>query len=335
METMPHRPLVGTGMAMGVVSLGAWTTLGDQLDDAASADLLDAAHESGITMFDHAETYARGDAEKAFGRIVAKLGWDRETYSVCAKTYWGVHDRAPNTWGLGRKHLRDGCDRSLRSLGTDYLDLMLAHRYDESVPLVETVRAMSDLVDAGKVLYWGTSEWDPEQILAARTIARDEGLRGPVVEQRQYNMVVRDRVEKEFPGVDTEIGLMVWSPLLYGLLTGRYDDGFPADGRLTRPAMYWLRRTALGADEDVTLARVRALNAVAREAGLRPATMALAWTLQNPRVTTAVAGARSRAQLADLVEAASVRLEPELMTRISAVAGSDHPSRGEDADARE
>ncbi|QJY45722.1 aldo/keto reductase [Pseudonocardia broussonetiae] len=314
--SISHRRLGGTGLEVSAVSLGAWTTIGDRLADDEALVLLHRAHEAGVNLFDHAETYAAGSGERAFGRLLTRLGWDRETFAVCAKVFWGVHQRRPGTWGLSRKHVRDGCERSLRSLGVDYLDLFLCHRFDPDVPLAETVTAMSDLVRQGKVLYWGTSEWEPEQIRAAHEIAASGGGVAPVVEQRQYNMVVRDRVEGDFAEVqrDLGLGLMTWSPLLYGLLAGRYDDGMPTDARLCQPELQWLRHTALGDDEQAALTRIRRLTALARETGRHPVSMALSWVLRNPQVDTALCGASSGAQLSTLLAAAELPTQLDAAT---------------------
>lgn len=326
-EQRPSRRLGRTGLQVSPLSFGAWTTLGDGVGDDEALEMLRYAHDAGILLFDHAETYGRGTGEEAFGRLQRKLGWDRETFAVCCKVLYGVHQRRPNSWGLGRKHIRDGCDGSLRRLGLDYIEILLCHRADPDVPVAETVAAMSDLVRAGKVLYWGTSEWEPGLVREADRIAAREGLVPPSVEQRQYNLMVRDAVEGEFAAVqdDLGIGLMTWSPLLYGLLAGRYDDGFPGDGRLSRPELSWLRETALRDDPDTALARIRAVNMLAREHGLSPAGLALRWVLGNRRVDTAIIGSSSLEQLSETVEAArdGEPLDPVLVERV------DHILSGE------
>jgi aryl-alcohol dehydrogenase-like predicted oxidoreductase len=331
MTPLPHRTLRGTGLTVAAVSLGTWATVADSLTDAVARDVLARAHERGVLLFDHAETYARGEAEQAFGRLVRGLGWDRETYSVCCKVFWGVHGGRPNTRGLSSKHIRDGCDRSLRSLGVDYVEILLCHRPDEAVPLEETVAAMSRLVAAGKVLHWGTSEWEPATIRKACDIADAAGLIAPSVEQRQFNVVVQNRLDADFRALQDErdLGLLTWSPLLYGLLSGRYDEQVPAHGRLGRPDMAWLFDEVFGADHDAGMARVRRINALAREHGLAPVELALRWVLGELRVDSAIVGVSSPGQLDQLLDACAGRrpLDAELLAAVDSIVHEPSPSR--------
>jgi voltage-dependent potassium channel beta subunit len=296
---MRYRRLGSSGLQVSALSLGTWATVGERLDDSDSVRLLDEAYQMGVNLFDTAETYADGATEEATGRALAKLAWPRETYLVSGKVFWGVHGRRPNTWGLSRKHVREGCHATLRRLGVDYLDIFLCHRPDPHTPLAETVRAMSDLVQEGKVLYWGTSEWPATAVERAHELATAMGWHPPVVEQLQYNLLERRRVEHEFAELPARIGLAitVWSPLAYGLLAGRYDGGFPPGARLSDPAYGWLRENVFGDDQQGVLDRVRAVNRLAVELGVQPGQLALAWVLRNPLVSTAVTGASSPEQL--------------------------------------
>lgn len=305
---MEYRQLGRTGLKISAISLGAWATVGESLDDAQTGRLLGAAYELGINFFDNAETYGNGAAEEVVGQSLRRLRWPRETYLLSSKVYWGVHGKRPNTWGLNRKHVVDACHGALRRLGVDYLDLYLCHRYDPNCPLEETVRTMSDLVTQGKVLHWGTSEWTAEQVLDACRIADELRLIPPQIEQLQYSLLVRDKVEREFAALPERIGLGIttWSPLAYGLLAGRYDDGMPADARLAKPGYQWLREYILGADEVPVLNRMRAFSALARETGTTPSRLALAWVLRNGVVSSAITGASCVTQLRDSVQALEI-----------------------------
>ncbi|MGW4213446.1 aldo/keto reductase [Lentzea sp. NPDC004789] len=320
MTTMRYRRLGATGLQVSALSLGSWGTIGERLDLPQSVALVDVAFQQGINFFDSAETYADGGAESMLGAVLRQLGLPRETYLVSGKVFWGVHGKRPNTWGLSRKHVVEGCHASLRRLQVDHLDLYLCHRHDPGTPLAETVSAMSDLVRQGKVLYWGTSEWPASLVEEAHRLATERGEAPPVVEQLQYNLLERRRVEQDFAGVRQRLGLGIttWSPLAYGLLAGRYDDSFPEDARLSDPAYGWLRETVFGQDETGVLARVRAVNALAGELGLHPATLALAWVLRNPAVDTAICGASRPSQLAAQLAALDVAdtLGDEVLTKI-------------------
>lgn len=309
---MRYRKMGSTGLELSALGLGSWATIGERLDTRQSAALLDTAFELGINYLDTAETYAAGATERVLGEALARLARPRESYVISAKVYWGVHDRRPNTWGLSRKHVVEGCHASLRRLRLNHLDLLLCHRHDPDTPLAETVRAMSDLVTRGDVLYWGTSEWPVEQVLAAQQIADQHGFVGPSVEQLQYSVLVPDRVDVDYAAVAraTGLGITAWSPLAYGLLTGRYDDGVtPESGRLARPAYRWLHDTALGDDPERTLATVREINSLARQRGMTPSRLALAWVLANPAVSSAICGASDPEHLRDNVGALDVLAE--------------------------
>jgi voltage-dependent potassium channel beta subunit len=294
-----YRMLGRSGLELSEISFGTWATLGDGVSDKTAVSLLNTAYEAGVNHFDTSETYGDGSAELALGAAIAELAWPRETFVVTTKVYYGVHGGRPNTWGLGRKHIREGCDASLRRLKLAYLDLLLCHRLDDRVPLEEIVCAMGHLVDQGKTLYWGTSEWPVDRIREAMDIAQSLGVPLPVTEQLHYSLLWRKSVEQVYRDLlsETGIGLMVWSPLEYGLLAGRYDRDGPSGGRLFRSDMAWLREQALGADPPRILGRARAINDVARSRGLAPAHQALAWVLRHPRVSTAICGASTIEQL--------------------------------------
>jgi voltage-dependent potassium channel beta subunit len=331
---MRYRRLGGTGLLLSEISLGTWATVGQALDDAGSLALLDEAYQLGVNFIDNAETYGDGAAEAATGRVLARLRWPRETIVLSGKVFWGTHDGRPNTNGLGRKHIVEGCHATLRRLGVEHLDLFLCHRPDPDTPLAETVAAMSDLVRQGKILYWGTSEWQAATHEQAHALAVELGGYRPVVEQPQYNLLVRARVEREYAHLP--VGLTTWSPLAYGLLSGGYDAGVQPTSRLGRAGYGWLRSSALGADEPATLARVRRYTALARELGVEPAALAIAWVLRNPAVTSAICGASSPAQLRANVAALDLGdiLDDELCARIDDALRTPEPAAGGDAGPR-
>jgi voltage-dependent potassium channel beta subunit len=305
---MVYRRLGRSGLQVSAISLGAWATIGEALGRRETARLLDGAYELGINFFDNAETYGNGDAERAMGRAIAKLKWPRETFLLSSKVFWGTGSKAPTARGLNRKHIVEACNAALSRLQVDYLDLYLCHRRDPDTPLLETVRAMSDLITGhGKVLYWGTSEWPATDIVEAHRIASEEGLVPPSTEQAQYNLFVREKVEAEYEAAglyrSLGLGLMVWSPLAYGLLAGRYNGSGRTDGRISRPGFEWLRDSLLGTEREQRLAAARDLAVLASEHGMTPAQMSIAWVLRNPNVSTAITGASSLGQLRDTVGA--------------------------------
>lgn len=291
-----------TGLQLSVISFGAWATVGETLDLNATTRMMDEAFEAGINCFDNAETYRDGEAEELVGRALKALRWPRESYVLSSKVYWGKGSGGPTARGLSRKHVIEACDGALRRLGVDHLDLYLCHRPDPGTPIEETVQAMSDLVTRqGKVLYWGTSEWSPEQILAADRFARANGLTSPVTEQVQYNLYLRGRVEEEYAEVlaPLGLGLMAASPLAHGLLAGRYGDEAPSNARLGRRGYEWLHDEVLGTRTAERLDAARELCAFAAENGVSPAQLSIAWVLRNPNVCTAITGASTPGQLQD------------------------------------
>jgi voltage-dependent potassium channel beta subunit len=301
---MLYRRLGSTGLPLSALAFGAWTTFGKQVGRGGARELVAAAWDHGINFFDNAETYARGEAERVMGDVIADLRLPRDGFAVSSKVFFGaVEEPLPMQRGLSRKHVHDACHDALRRLRVDYLDLYFCHRPDPEAPIAETVAAMDALVRQGKVLYWGTSEWSAAQIREAHAAARAHGWQPPSMEQPQYNLLHRERVELEYAPLYAEFGLgtTVWSPLASGLLTGKYDDGVPDDSRLAREA--WLRDGVLGEADSRRRERARAFSALAADLGVAPAPLAIAWCLRNPHVSSVLLGATKLEQLLQNLEA--------------------------------
>ena len=295
---MDYRRLGASGLALSALSLGAWTTFGGSVPRGEARNLVAAAWDHGINFFDNAEGYAHGEAERVMGDVIADLRLPRDGYAVSSKVMFGaVADPRPMQRGLSRKHVHDACHGALKRLRVDYLDLYFCHRPDPDVPVAETVAAMDALVRQGKVLYWGTSEWPAALLREAHAVARAHHLQPPTMEQPQYNLLHRRRVELEYAPLYAELGLgtTVWSPLASGLLTGKYDAGIPEGTRLARDP--WLRDLVIGEAADDRLARARRFSAVAHGLGVQPAALAIAWCLRNPHVSTVLLGASRVDQL--------------------------------------
>jgi voltage-dependent potassium channel beta subunit len=294
---MEYRRLGRSGLKLSCLSLGSWVTFSFQLDDKAAMTLMQKAFDAGINFFDNAEVYAAGESERIMGRSLKKLGWTRDSYCVSSKAYWG--GELPTQRGLHRKHIHDACHAALGRLQVDYLDLFFCHRPDLETPIEETVRAMHDLVQQGKVLYWGTSEWSAQQIQQAYGCARQFGLTPPTMEQPQYNMLHRDRVEREYHRLYTEIGLgtTIWSPLASGLLTGKYRDGIPEDSRMALPDYRWLRERIETEEGRAQIEKAEVLARIADELRMSRAQLAIAWCLKNTSVSTVILGASRVQQL--------------------------------------
>ena len=318
---MSYRRLGRSGLKVSALSFGSWVTFGTQMkvDDAAAC--MRAAYDAGVNFFDNAEAYAGGESETIMGEILAREGWPRDTWTVSSKVYWG--GERPTQRGLHRKHVRDACDAALRRLRVDYLDLYFCHRPDLETPIEETVWAMDQLVRAGKILYWGTSEWSAQQIQEAFGVARQLGLTPPAMEQPQYNMLTRDRVERELHPLYAGIGLgtTIWSPLASGILTGKYSDGIPADSRVTLPGYEWLRRRFESAEGRAEIAKAAQLEPIAAEVGATLSQLAIAWCLLNQNVSTVILGASRAAQVLENLKALEVlpRLDASVVERIEAV----------------
>lgn len=318
---MEYRRLGATGLKLSALSYGAWVTFGRQVGRSAARELIALAYDNGINFFDNAETYNAGDAERLMGDVIADLRLPRDAYCVSSKVYFGaVTDPKPTQRGLSRKHVFDACHQALERLRVDYLDLYYCHRPDPDTPVIETVWAMDTLVRQGKVLYWGTSEWPVELIEEAHRVAREHHLVAPSMEQPQYNLLNRDRVEREYAPLYRAhgMGTTIWSPLASGLLTGKYNDGVPDDSRLGHPDYAWLRDSLL-ANDGAQLKTVRALAPIADELGIPLARLALAWCLKNPHVSTVILGASKPHQLEENLKAleAVPLLTDDVMSKIT------------------
>ena len=321
---MRYRRLGASGLQVSALSFGAWITFGQQIGRSAARELIAAAWDQGINFFDNAEGYANGEAEKVMGDVIADLRLPRDGFAVSSKVMFGAaKDPRPMQKGLSRKHVRDACDAALQRLRVDYLDLYFCHRPDPDTPIEETVWAMDQLIRAGKVLYWGTSEWSAAQIREAAKIARRDHLHAPSMEQPQYNLLHRERVELEYAPLYAELGLgtTIWSPLSSGLLTGKYDAQVPHDARLGLDGQAWLQRLVFESGDGRRRERARRFTALAAELGLAPAPLAIAWCLRNPHVSTVILGASRVEQLQQNLSALDLvdTVEDATWRRIEAV----------------
>ena len=316
---MNYRRLGASGLKVSELSFGSWVTYGNQLSGEPARDCMAAAYDAGVNFFDNAEVYARGQSETIMGAALRKLGWRRASYVISTKFFWGIHDGPNEKSTLNRKYLMEAIDGSLERLGLDHVDLVFCHRADPETPIEETVRAMHDIIVAGKAHYWGTSEWSAAEIMAAWHVAERHHLHKPVMEQPQYNLLHRDRVEKEYARLYRDIGLgtTTWSPLASGLLTGKYNDGIPPDSRGTVKGYEWLAERLTDAAK---IAVVRRLGPIAADLGCTLAQLSLAWCLKNPHVSTVITGASRPAQVVENMQALAVvpRLDAAVMARIDA-----------------
>jgi len=316
-----YRRLGSAGLKLSELSLGAWITYGGQVGDDLALKCMAAAYEAGVNFFDNAEAYAGGKAEVVMGNVLKKMDWPRESYVVSSKVFWG--GEGVNDKGLSRKHIFEACRRSLKRLQLDYLDLFFCHRPDPTTPIEETVRAMDDLIHQGLVLYWGTSEWSAADIMRAYAIAREQHLTPPQMEQPQYNMLHRERVEKEYLPLYREIGLgtTIWSPLNSGLLTGKYNKGMPTGTRASLPGYEWVKEYVL---TKPNIEKVKQLEPLAKELNCTLAELALAWCLKNPNVSTVITGASRPGQVVENMKAEDVleRLSSDVMERVDTVLGN-------------
>ncbi len=318
---MEYRRLGKAGIKVSALSLGAWVTYGGQVGEEVARDCMVAAYDEGVNFFDNAEAYAGGNAEIVMGNVIKKLGWRREGLVVSTKIFWG--GEGPNDRGLSHKHIIEGMNNALRRLQMDYVDLVFAHRPDRNTPIEETVRAFDILIRQGKAFYWGTSEWSAAEIMRADAVARQYNLTPPSMEQPQYNMLWRERMEREYLPLFSDLGYgtTIWSPLASGLLTGKYNNGIPEGTRATLPGYEWLK------DEVITPERietVRRIQPVADELGISLAQLALAWTLKNPNVSTVITGASRAAQVKENMKAlqAAEKLTPDVMQRLDEILGN-------------
>ncbi|MBS0213726.1 MAG: aldo/keto reductase [Proteobacteria bacterium] len=314
---MEYRRLGSSGLKLSALSFGAWVTFANQLDRGQARALIAQAFEAGINFFDNAETYANGEAERIMGDVLADLRLPRDAWCVSSKVYFGAHDHpAPTQKGLSRKHVIEACEQALRRLRVEHLDLYYCHRPDPETPIAETVGAMDSLIRQGKVLYWGTSEWPAESIAEAARIAAERGWYAPTMEQPEYNLLHRDRVEVEYAPLYASLGLgtTTWSPLASGLLTGKYAAGIPADSRMATPGYEWLARRLASPEGQARLERARRFAALAAEIGAKPAQLAIAWCLRSPHVSSVILGAGRAEQLRENLGALALSAQLDAAT---------------------
>ena len=314
---MQYRRLGNSGMKVSAVSLGAWTTYGGSVEDKKLiTQIVEKALEAGVNFFDNADAYARGKAETVMGEVYRDIGVERRHQVLSTKVYWPFSDDDPNDRGLSRKHVLESIDGSLERMGTDYVDIYFAHRYDEETPLEEIVEVFSDVVKSGRAHYWGTSEWSAAQIAEAVSYAKSNGMVAPVTEQPQYSMLYRERVEEQILPVTEPkgVGLVVWSPLAMGMLTGKYDDGVPEGSRFGQNDSFAERFL-----NEENRQKVKELKTVADDLSITRAQLALAWVLRQPGVSSVITGATKVSQLEDNVKAAEVELEDEHLEKIDGV----------------
>ena len=317
---MNYRRLGRSGLKVSELSFGSWVTYGNQLSEGPARECMAAAYGAGVNFFDNAEVYARGQSERIMGAALKALGWRRESYVVSTKFFWGLNDGPNERNTLNRKYLMAAIDGSLSRLQLDHVDLVFCHRPDPDTPIEETVWAMHDIIRAGKAHYWGTSEWSAAEIASAWQIAERAHLAKPVMEQPQYNLFHRQRVEVEYARLydDLGLGLTTWSPLASGLLTGKYNSGVPAGSRATLKGYEWLAERIV---DPAKIAKVRQLLPIARELDCTPAQLSLAWCAKNPHVSTVITGASRPEQVVENMKALDVapKLSPEIMARIGTI----------------
>jgi voltage-dependent potassium channel beta subunit len=318
---MEYRRLGSAGLQVSALSYGAWVTFGTQVEQDVAYELMKTAIDCGVNFFDNAEAYAGGMAETVMGNVIKKAGWKRSDLVLSTKIFWG--GPGPNDRGLSRKHIVEGVDAALKRLQTEYVDLVFAHRPDIHTPIEETVRAFDHVINQGKAFYWGTSEWDAAQIMEAYAVARREHLIPPQMEQPQYNMFHRERVEREYAHLYREIGLgtTIWSPLASGLLTGKYNQGIPDGTRASLEGYDWLRERFVDEEAKIRIGKVGQLIEVADDLGISMAQLALAWTLKNPNISTTITGASKPEQILENMKAMDVlpQLNETLMEKIESI----------------
>lgn len=319
---MEYRRLGRAGIKVSVLSFGSWVTFSNQADVDAATAMMTAAYEAGVNFFDNAEVYAGGKSEEVMGAALKKLGWRRGSYLVSTKFYWGLHNNINEQNTLNRKRLMEAMDASLKRFGLDYIDLVFCHRPDPETPIEETAHAMHDIVASGRAIYWGVSEWSADEIRAAWSICDKYGWHKPMMEQPQYNLFWRNRVEKEYARLYEDIGLgtTTWSPLASGLLTGKYNNGIPKDSRGSLSGYEWLQKALT--DEE-RLEKVRQLQKVADELGCSLAQFSIAWCAKNPNVSTVITGASRAAQVEENMKALEVlpKLTPDVLARVDEIMG--------------
>jgi voltage-dependent potassium channel beta subunit len=317
---MEYRNLGRSGLKVSELSFGSWLTFGDQISDDVAERLMDVAYDAGVNFFDNAEVYAHGKSEIVMGNILAKKKWARDSYIVSSKAFFGDGGTLPTQKGLNRKHLVEACNAALKRLKVDYLDLYYCHRPDKETPIEETVWTMNNLIQQGKILYWGMSEWSAQEIMEAHMVARENHLIGPTMEQPQYNMMWREKVENEYSQIYKTVGLgtTIWSPLASGLLTGKYNLETENNARLNIEKLAWLKERSISKQK---LLKVSKLNSLAQELGTSMPKLAIAWVLKNPNVSTVILGASKVEQLEETLASAEVceLLSDEVMLKIEEI----------------
>jgi voltage-dependent potassium channel beta subunit len=319
---MEYRRLGNSGLQVSTLSFGSWVSFSKQINDKVAEELMSIAYDKGVNFFDNAEIYALGESEKMMGRILKKKKWERSSFVVSSKAFWGWRgkDNKPNQTGCSRKHLLEACDEALKRLQVEYLDLYFCHRPDKNTPIEETVWAMNHLIQQGKILYWGTSEWSGVEIMEAHRVAHQYRLIGPTMEQPQYNLFEREKMEKEYLDVFRTVGMgtTIWSPLASGLLSGKYNNGIPKNSRFALQGFDWLKDRWVSDDK---LKKVIKLSELAAKLGVSTASLSIAWCIKNPNVSTAILGATKKQQLLDNLSALDTvaLLTPEVMEKINAI----------------
>ena len=319
---MEYRKMGKTGLQLSALSFGSWITFHKQINDGIADELMGIAYDAGVNFFDNAEVYAAGESEKMMGRVLSKKNWDRTSIVLSSKAYFGWRGKAnkPNQTGLSRKHLTEACHEAIKRLETDYLDLYYCHRPDKTTPIEEVVQTMNTLIQQGKILYWGTSEWSGVEIMEAHRVAAAQHLIGPSVEQPQYNLFERAKMENEYLEIFKNVGMgtTIWSPLASGLLTGKYNDGIPEGSRFQIEGFEWLRDRWLMQDR---IKKVQQLGVMAKALKVSTASLSIAWCIKNPNVSTAILGATSKTQLVDNLTAidTAALLTPEIMEQIEGI----------------
>lgn len=319
---MDYRRMGRTGLQLSLLSFGSWVSFHKQINDNIADELMGIAYDHGVNFFDNAEVYALGESEKMMGRVLKAKNWDRTSYTLSSKAFfgWRGKENKPNQTGLSRKHLTEACNEALQRLQTDYLDLYFCHRPDKNTPIEEVVLTMNTLIQQGKILYWGTSEWSGVELMEAHRVARDYRLIGPAMEQPQYNLFEREKLEKDYLEVFKNVGLgtTIWSPLASGLLTGKYNNGIPEGSRLAIEGFDWLKERLIMEEK---IEKVKQLQELANELGCSLPALSIAWCIKNPNVTTAILGATRKEQLLDNLTAlqAVELLNTEVLQKIESI----------------
>jgi voltage-dependent potassium channel beta subunit len=322
---MQYRRLGKSGLQLSVLSFGSWVSFAKQIDDKRAEQLMSYAYDNGVNFFDNAEIYALGESENMMGRVLKKKKWDRTSYCVSSKVYfgWRGEQNKPNQKGLSRKHVLEACHEAMKRLQVDYLDLYFCHRPDKETPIAETVMAMNTLIQQGKILYWGTSEWSGVEIMEAHRVAAEYKLIGPTMEQPQYNLFERNKMENEYVGIFNTVGMgtTIWSPMASGLLTGKYNTGLPKGARLGTKGFEWLAERWLTKDK---VDKVVKLAKVANDLNVSLPQLSIAWCIKNPNVSTAILGATKKEQLVETMQSIEVvsKLTPEVIEKIEKIMNS-------------